>query len=112
MEKLYYKVNSFDEFKHIINNTEAVLVYFSYEKCNVCKVLKPKIARFFKKKYPKIKMIYTDTVENPKIAGQNSVFNVPTVVVFFDRKEFFRKSRNISLNEINELIKRPYNLIF
>ncbi len=90
----------------------AFLVYFSHEKCNVCKVLKPKINSLLETKFPKMEMYYSDTVLYPEIAAQNSIFTVPTIVAFFDNKESFRKSRNISLQELESILSRPYNLIF
>jgi thioredoxin-like negative regulator of GroEL len=112
METYYETIDSLEQLNETIKNEDAVLVYFSHEKCNVCKVLKPKLAEMLKNKYPKIKMIYADTVKNPEIAGQNSIFAVPTIVTFMAGREYFRRSRNIGLTELSELIERPYNMIF
>ena len=57
-------------------------------------------------------MVYADTVRFPEIAGQNSIFAVPTIVAFLGGKEYFRRSRNIGLGELNELIERPYSMMF
>ncbi len=95
-----------------IKKQEGVLVYFSHEECNVCKVLKPKIHDLLQDHFPHMSMYYVNVREMPEIAGQESVFNVPTISVLFDGREFFRKSRNIGVDELQSLIKRPYSLMF
>lgn len=112
MEKNIRSLNKLEEFNSLIQNEDAVLFYFSHEKCNVCKVLKPKIASLLDEKFSKIKMFYVDTVLNPEIAGQNSIFAVPTIIAFFGGREYLRKSRNIALQELEANIERPYKLIF
>ena len=105
-------INTLDEFQDITKNNPGVLVYFSHEKCNVCKVLKPKILNMLTEYFPKIKMYYSDTELFPEIAAQNSIFTVPTIVIYFDNKEFIRKSRNIGVDELKKELERPYNLMF
>ena len=105
-------IKSLDEFQNIIQNNLGVLVYFSHEKCNVCKVLKPKIFNLLTDSFPKINMYYSDTVLFPEIAAQNSIFTVPTIIIYLDNKEFIRKSRNIGIDELRKDLERPYNLMF
>ncbi len=105
-------ITSIEEFNNTIKNTSGALIYFSHEKCNVCKVLKPKVHNLLQTEFPNIKMYYTDTVLYPEIAAQDSIFTVPTILIFFDKKEFLRKSRNIGIEELRKEIDRPYNLMF
>lgn len=104
-------ITNFEDYSAAIEH-KGCLIYFSHEKCNVCKVLKPKIHQLLSDNFPKIKMFYCNTELYPDIAGQNSIFTVPTIVIFFDQKEFFRKSRNIGIQELENDLKRPYLLIF
>ncbi len=108
----YSTISNLDEFNDILEKEDAVLIYFSHEQCNVCKVLKPKVAKLLEENFPKMKMYYADTVLSPEIAGQNKIFSVPAVLSFFGGKETVRKSRNIGINELKEQIARPYNMIF
>jgi len=105
-------ISSIEKFNDTIHSSPGVLIYFSHDQCSVCKVLKPKVYELLQSKFPKLKMFYSNTVKNPDIAAQNSVFTVPTLLVFFDGKEFLRKSRNIGIEELQEAIKRPYKLMF
>ena len=109
---MYTEITSIDEFKELVKENKASLIYFSHEKCNVCKVLKPKVAELIDNKFSEIKLYYADTVKYPEIAAQNSIFAVPTLLIYFEGKEFFRKSRNIGLGELDEMISRPYQLVF
>jgi thioredoxin-like negative regulator of GroEL len=109
---MYINLKSYDEFANAASENMAALVYFSHEKCNVCKVLKPKVEELILDKYPNIKLFYADTVEYPEIAAQNQVFAVPTILIYFDGRETFRKSRNIGIGELDNLLNRPYELIF
>ena len=112
MENFIKNIESFEDLNDTIKRQDAVLVYFSHEQCNVCKVLKPKVAEMLKKNFPKVDMVYSDTVKIPEAAGQNRVFAVPTIVVYFDGREYIRTSRNISVEDLQRQIDRPYDMMF
>ena len=105
-------IDSINHFQQVIKEETAVLVYFSHEQCNVCKVLKPKVQNLLEEKFPQMAMYYSDTVNQSEVAAQNRVFAVPTVLVFFDGRETYRFSRNIGLGELEQSIQRPYSMIF
>ncbi len=103
---------SLDELKQLIDNNRAVLVYFSATKCSVCEVLRPKIQNSFKKEFPNIKQIYINSDTSKEITSNYGIFSFPTILIFFECKEFFRVSRNLSVNEFIKNVKRPYELLF
>lgn len=105
-------IGSIDDLNEVIANNDAVLVYFSHSKCSVCKVLKPKVWRMVAFTYPMMKMYYSDVMINPIVSSQLSIFAVPTIVVYFAGKESFRLSRNLGIEELSQLIARPYNMIY
>jgi thioredoxin-like negative regulator of GroEL len=109
---MFKSVTNSAELATAIASEDALLVYFSHEQCNVCKVLKPKIESLITSQYPNIQMCYADTVLHPEIAAQHAVFAVPTILVWFQGRETFRFSRNIGLNELENALNRPYNLLF
>ncbi len=106
------ELKSSEEFNSLKNTEPAILVYFSNDQCNVCKSLKPKVEQMVKKEFPLMKMIYAQTDILPETAGQNRVFTIPTVLVFFDGKETIRKIRSFSIDELMGEISRPYSMIF
>ena len=101
-----------DELKNSINTKDAVMVYFGGEFCGVCKVLQPKIKEAFEKEFPKIEQIYIDADNYKQTAIEYGVFTIPTIIVFFDKKEFARKSRNLSVPGFISELQRPYGLFF
>lgn len=93
-------------------NGRGTIYYFSHDDCQVCKVLKPKIKNLLETTYPEMNLFYVDVRKNPEIAGQERIFAVPTIIVIFDGRETFRRSRNIGIQELAELLHRPYTLCF
>lgn len=105
-------VNNQSEFQKILSDNKAVLVYFSNDTCNVCKVLKPKVEKMLSESFPEIPMYYVDTVLTPDISAQHTVFTIPTIVVFFEGREIIRKSRHIGVDQLQSEIERPYSIFF
>jgi thioredoxin-like negative regulator of GroEL len=105
-------IKNLDSLNDLLQKQDAVLLYFSHDKCNVCKVLKPKVADLLTNEFPKMEMYYVNTEELPEVAGQHRVFAVPSILVFFQGRESFRYSRNLSVSELAAAIERPYSLMF
>ncbi len=101
-----------EDFEKMVKENDACLFYFSHDNCNVCKVLKPKVHELLERQFPRMKMYYVNTLKTPSIAGQNAVFTVPTLTIYFDGREYIRKSRNIALAELEDEIERPYSMAF
>jgi len=100
------------EFNRVVAEKQAVLAYFSHEKCSVCKTLKPKLESHFKQQFPKFELVYVNIEHTPEISGQFSVFASPTLLIFFNGKESLRKSRNFGIDELSQAVSRPYSLLF
>ncbi len=109
---VYKEIAQMEEISAIIENDEAALIYFSTPTCNVCKVLKPKVAELIQESFPKIKMYYINIEEAPIISGQLRILSIPTLLIYFDKKEFVIKMRNIELSELKAEIERPYGMMF
>ncbi len=102
---------SLSDVEQIIKSELGVLLYFSTPTCNVCKALKPKITKAFDENFPLIKQYFIDSSISPDIPASMQIFSVPTIVVFLDGKEFARESRNVSIPQLIEKIKRPYEIM-
>jgi thioredoxin-like negative regulator of GroEL len=109
---MFTEIQSLNEFNRLKQEEPALLGYFSTEVCNVCKVLKPKVAELIQAEFPKVKLAYVKSDVLPDVAGQHRVFAAPTILVFFDGRETIRKSRNIGIDELRREIERPYSMIF
>ncbi len=97
--------------ENTIKESLAVMVYFSAPACNVCHVLKPKLIEALEKNFKEFKVESVNISTEEDIAPHFGVFTVPAILIFLEGKEFFRKSRNMSVNEVVREIKRPYDIM-
>ena len=89
----------------------GVCLYFSGEFCNLCHALRPKVKELFDAEFPQLKQIYLDAEEYRDIASHFQVLSVPTMIVFMDGREFAREGRSMSLHQLSEQLKRPYEMM-
>ncbi len=94
-----------------LRSEPAVALYFSAPTCNVCHALKPKLLAAFEENFSQLQVISVDISESPEIASHFSVFAIPTLLVYLDGREFLRKSRHMSVGEVVDEIKRPYDIM-
>ena len=106
------QIEKLDELQNRINTGNPVLVYFSGENCSVCKVLKPKIEEEVKKAFPKFELFEVKTDISVELTAQFMIFSIPTIMIYFDKKEFKRYGRNMSILEFIKELQRPYNLMY
>jgi len=109
---MFIEIKSYEQFLQLKQKEPALLAYFSTDACNVCKVLKPKVKELVNVEFPEIKLVYIKSDYLPEVAAQNQVFAAPTILIFFDGREYIRKSRNIGISELQREITRPYSMIF
>ena len=95
-----------------VAQNEAVLLYFKNDACGPCRVLRPKVEALLQADFPKVKMMIVDSEQQPLLNGHYGVFSNPTLLVFFDGKEYLRKSKHISMGELKGEMQRLYQLAF
>jgi thioredoxin 1 len=105
------EIQTIEQIKKEIDSKEPILIYFSGENCSVCKVLKPKIENEVINNFSRFKLYEVKTDIYKEITSEFTVFSIPTIIVYFDSKEFKRYGRNISISLFIDEIKRPYNLM-
>jgi len=98
--------------KEKIDNTPALLLYFSGEYCSVCHDLKPKVFKAMEENYPKMEILEISVDVYKDIAASFEVFALPSVLIFLDGKQFVKKTRSFGVDELINDINRPYNLFF
>lgn len=101
-----------EELEFKIKESQGVLVYFKNDFCSPCVALKPKVSDLIDANLPKMEMVIVDSFTNPSLTGQYGVFSNPTLVVFFEGREYLRKSKYISISELQVEIKRLYEKAF
>jgi thiol-disulfide isomerase/thioredoxin len=104
-------MQSIDNINNTIKENLAVMVYFSAPTCGVCHALKPKLLESLYQHFPSIKIESVDISLQEDIAPHFGVYSIPTVLVYLDGKEFMRKSRHMSVDEVIREIKRPYEIM-
>ena len=108
----FVQIDSVDALRSSIADEQALLAYFTSPDCNVCRVLKAKLVDLLEGDFPHLKPFHVDCACHPEIAAAYSVFAVPTILVFFDGREWLRASRYLGLQEFKDALIRPYGLIF
>ena len=95
-----------------INNKKAVLVYFYNDNCAPCTILRPKVKELVETEFPKMDFILVHAEKAPDTSAHFGIFAAPTLLVFFEGKEYIRESKNISISELQIKIERYYNMVF
>ena len=106
------EIFSLEHFENLKSEESGLLAYFSVNNCSVCKILKPKIEKLIEKEFPKIKMVYINLDNVKELSSTYQIFTAPTILVFFEGKEYVRKGRNLPINELQQDIGRFYSLLF
>ena len=104
-------MQTLESINQTLSTNDAVMLYFSAPACNVCHALKPKLTEAILDQFPTFVIESIDISRTPEIASHFSVFAIPTVLIFFQGREFLRKSRHMSVGEVIDAIKRPYTLM-
>lgn len=108
----YHTIKSQKKLDQILRDNLGVLLYFSRLTCNVGEALEPKVKKMLEAKFPKIPFYFVDMDQTPDVAAKYTVFVEPTILVIFDGKETIRKSRIISIPDLENAIKRIYDIAF
>ena len=74
-------------------------------------IVKPKIEEEKKKAFPKFGLFEVKTDFDKELTAHFMIFSIPATLIFFDKKEFKRYGRNMSVPLFIEEIKRPYDLM-
>ncbi|MCD4729522.1 MAG: thioredoxin family protein [Bacteroidales bacterium] len=101
-----------DKLIQIVEQETAIIVYFYNDDCPPCISLRPKVEGLINSTFPKIKLIWVNSKSYPEIPANYNVFANPTILVFFEGKEFKRFSKYVSISELEQAIDRYYKLVF
>lgn len=105
------EVSTLDELQDLISNEQALLIYFYNDHCAPCKSLRPKILEMMEQRFPKMELRFVNS-EKKEIPAHYGVYDNPTLLVFFDRKEYIRVSKYVSTQQLAEKIERYYSMVF
>jgi len=97
-------------FSRFIGEYDLCAVYYSAPDCNVCAVLKPKLFDLLGRRYPRLALGEVDCSAHKALAAGQSVFAIPTLIVYTDGREAFRHARGFSPAQVAEQLQRPYGI--
>ena len=103
---------SIEQVDDLVNNHPAILLYFYSDNCAPCLSLRPKVVELVCDQFPKIKVVFIDSAAHPEIPAKFGAFAMPTLVLFFEGKEYSRKSKYMAIPQLAEAISRPYKMLF
>ncbi len=102
-------INSISE---LSGASTGVAIYFTSPDCSVCAGLKPKIREMIKSDFPGLNYHEIDVSGYPALAAEAMVYSAPTIIVWFEGKEYIRESRLISVPQLEERIRKYYEMLF
>ncbi len=100
------------EVRKTISQAKGIVVYFKNDTCAPCKALRPKVEALINDQFPKMKFLMVDTVQEPLLSSEYNVFANPTILVFFEGREYIRKSKYIGIGEWSNEMNRLYTMVF
>ena len=93
-------------FSSIINSEKPVLVDFSANWCGPCKMLAPILKQVKDELGDSIKIVKIDVDVNQLFASKYQVKGVPTMLLFKNGKQLWRKSGVLQKEQIIDIIKQ------
>ncbi len=109
---MYNELETLEQLNEHIRSEEAAMIYFYSDKCAPCISLRPKVYQLVTDRFPKIKLVYVNAEKAPHITAHFGIFANPTLLIYFDGREYKRESKYISIPQLEQEIERPYNMIF
>ena len=94
-----------NEFNEAIASEKAVVVKLSAEWCQPCKALDAILTRI-EPKHENLKVVRVDVEENPEIASQFGITNVPVLLYYKDGEPMDMSVGLRTENELNEKISK------
>jgi len=105
-------ISSITEFETIKEKETAFAIYISDNTCNVGENVGPKLKKLLTDNFPKLRLYQAYMSDSLELTGQLSIFAVPTLLVYFEGKQYIQKSRAFSLIELEHEISRYYKMVF
>ncbi|MCK5856404.1 MAG: thioredoxin [Bacteroidales bacterium] len=93
------------KFSEIINGETAVLIDFSAEWCQPCKMMPPILKEVSKQLGDKVRIIKVDVDKNQAIAQKWGIQSVPTMMIFKNGKQVFRQAGVLQAPQLIQILQ-------
>lgn len=94
------------KFNEIINADQPVLIDFSAEWCQPCKMMPPILKQVKQQFGDKIRILKVDVDRNTAIAQKWMIQNVPTLMIFKKGEMKFRQAGVIPAPQLSDIVKK------
>ena len=94
------------DFNSIIQSDKPVLIDFFAEWCGPCKSMAPILKEVKDKVGNSAQIIKIDVDKNPKLSAKYGIRSVPTLMIFKNGKEMWKKSGFFPSNQLVNLINQ------
>ena len=92
-------------FNHIINSNIPVLIDFSAEWCQPCRMMPPILKEVKNQLGDKVRIIKIDVDRNPGVARKYRISSVPTLMIFKNGQVLFRQAGVIPAQQILQILQ-------
>jgi thioredoxin 1 len=93
------------KFTDIINGNVPVLIDFSAEWCQPCRMMPPILKEVKNQLGDRVKILTVDVDKNPAIAQKWMISGVPTLMIFKNGKQLFRQAGVIPAQQIIQILQ-------
>jgi thioredoxin 1 len=93
------------KFTDIINGNVPVLIDFSAEWCQPCRMMPPILKEVKNQLGDRVNILKVDVDKNPAIAQKWMISGVPTLMIFKNGKQLFRQSGVIPAQQIIQILQ-------
>ena len=94
------------KFSEIIKSEKPVLIDFSAEWCQPCRMMPPILKDVKKQLGDRIRILKIDVDKNPAISQKYQIQSVPTMMIFKNSKVVFRQSGVMQAGQIVQLLNQ------
>ncbi len=91
-------------FNDLINSSTPVLIDFYAEWCGPCKAMKPILENLKTRMGDKVKIVKIDVDNNQDIASQLEIRSIPTLIMFQNGKQVWKKIGVSNVAEMESVI--------
>ncbi len=93
-------------FKDIINSDKPVLIDFSAEWCQPCRMMPPILKEVKSSLGDNIRILKIDVDKNQAIAQKYAIRSVPTLMVFKKGEVVFNQSGVVPANQLTDIVRK------
>ena len=93
------------KFAELINSSTPVIIDFSAEWCQPCKMMPPILKEVKKQLGDQVRILKVDVDKNQSVSQKWQISSVPTIMIFKDGSPVFRQSGVMQTGQLVQAVK-------